>query len=211
MAADAVDTVVERARRRASTAASAAARPPRSCACAAPTATTSWPPRTDPRTRHLANRYGGEAHVVLAMIERDAVARRAARRRHRLRPGRGGLRRPLRDGPHPHRRARPAHPGPAPGPRRVGRGRARRSPRSSAPSSAGTTPRSTARSAAYVAMASREVEAMIGSARPHVVELGHRRRRRGDRTRAQLGRLEHLDVGPHAQQVDGERCRPTRP
>ena len=42
--------------------------------------------------------------------------------------GRGGLRRPLRDGAHRRRRPVPAHPGPPAGPRRLGGGGRRRSP-----------------------------------------------------------------------------------
>ena len=105
-------------------------------------------PTAPSRRAHLADRYGGEARDV------RRHARRATRRSAEpLVPGlpylarRGRVRRPRRDGPHRRRRALAPHPGPAAGPRRVGRGGAddvaalhgRRA-------RAGTTPSASARS-----------------------------------------------------------------
>ena len=86
----------------------------------APPATTSWwprPTRSSPLgadvVRHLADRYGGEARTVLAMAERDPDLGRAPRAGPPLPAGRGGLRRPLRDGPHASTTCSAGAPGPA--------------------------------------------------------------------------------------------------
>ena len=48
--------------------------------------------------RHLAGRFGGEARRSLAMVDNEPELGRAAGSRAALSAGRGGLRRPLRDG-----------------------------------------------------------------------------------------------------------------
>ena len=89
-----------------------AARP--SSGCAAPRRSTPPPPAW---SRHLADRYGAEARVRPGAHRGRPAPRRAARARPPLRAGRGGLRRPPRDGHHRRRRPRPPHPRPAPGAR----------------------------------------------------------------------------------------------
>ena len=92
---------------------------------AAPRATTSWRRRPTPAPGSLADRYGGEAAVLLAMIERDPslgeplVAGTDYLRAEAVYAARYEMARTL------DRRAGPAHPRAAPGPRRRGRGRRR--------------------------------------------------------------------------------------
>ncbi len=66
------------------------------------------------------------------------------------------LRGALRDGPQRRRHPQPPHPRPPAGPRRLGRGRRRRWPPWSPPTSAGTTPSRSARSKAYRALVDEE-------------------------------------------------------
>ena len=207
MAADTVDEVVERS---VGAAVAGRSRDQEAARCAAPTATT----RSGDR-RRLARPEAARApgrplrrrgpHACAAMIDADPTLGRAAGAGAALPAGRGGVRRALRDGPHPRRRARPPHPRPAAGARRGRRRRRRRRPRSSRPNWAGRRP-------STVAPGRRRTAAATSNGRSRLrdrVEAGdrrdaaNRRARRPRRSRSPSGERPR----PRASTAPGRRRR----